>query len=464
MTTDTIEPIPNVSADRVNVTVTGVEAAPDAGGLAAAVADALEQLGVNPLPPLESIQHALEAHFQQTGSYEEAVVAQGQAPTPSEDGRIEWGRDFFSTGFAIDPETQQVDYRRRTGNPAVKAGEFLARIVPPQPGEDGVDVFGEPIEARKPREATLRAGAQVRHEPTENTFYAETDGRVRCAGAQLAVDTVYTVNDSIGLKTGHVHHPGALIIHKDVLEDAQITAAGDIEVYGIVEPSAITAGGNLVVRGGITGDDEHRITVGGGLHARYILEANVDAEDDVVAEREIRHSVIRTRGAVKVTRGRLVGGEVSALGGMEVHEAGSDGDVRTVLEAGRDPWLTGQLDKIEAEIQQWRKHLEKIDAALKPIRPRLKQLPAEKQKAVEQLMEQEEVCHGQIAELQAQASALKEDSNARRKPEVVVTKQIHSDTVLRLESETHRLMESYPGPVKAMLRNGNVVFTSVRGR
>ena len=464
MTIDTIEPIPNVSADRVTVAVTGVDGASDVAGLAVAVADTLEQLGVNPLPSVESIQHALKAQFQQTGSYEEAVVAQGQASTPPEDGRIEWGRDFFSTDFAVDPETQQVDYRRRTGDPSVEAGEFLARITPPQPGQDGVDVFGEKIEARQPREANLRAGAQVRHDPTENAFYAETNGRVRYAGAQLAVDTVFTVSDSVGLKTGHVNHPGALVIHKDVLEDARITAAGDIEVYGIVEPSTITAGGNLVVRGGITGDDEHRIKVGGGLHARYILEANVDAEDDVVAEREIRHSVIRTRGAVKVTRGRLVGGEVTALGGMELKEAGSDGDVRTVIEAGRDPWLDGHLDKIEAEIQQWRKQLTKIEAALKPLRPRLRQLPPEKQKAVQQLMEQEQACHGQIAELHAQASALKEDSNARRKPEIVVSKRIHSDTVLRLDSETHRLMEAYPGPVKAVLRNGNVVFTPVRGR
>lgn len=464
MTTDTIAPIPQVSADRVTVTVTDVDGASDVGGLAAAVGDALEQLGVNPLPSVESIQHALEAHYRQTGSYEEAVVARGEASTPPEDGRIEWGRDFFSAGFAIDPETQQVDYRRRTGDPAVEAGEFLARIVPPQPGQDGVDVFGKPIEARKPREATLRAGAQVLHDQAEDAFYAETNGRVRYAGGQLAVDTVYTVSESVGLKTGHVNHPGALVIHKDVLEDAQITAAGDIEVYGIVEPSTIKAGGNLVVRGGITGDDDHRITVGGGLHARYVLEANVDAEDDVVAEREIRHSVIRTRGAVKVARGRLVGGEVTALGGMELQEAGSDGDVRTVLEAGRDPWLEGHLDEIEAEIQQWRKQLAKIEAALKPLRHRLRQLPPEKQKAVQQLMEQEEACHSQIAELQVRASALKEDSNARRKPEILVMKQIHSDTVLRLDGETHRLMESYPGPVKAILRSGNVVFTPVRGR
>src|SRR5690606_10724322 len=115
-------------------------------------------------------------------------IVEGTPPAPPVHGRIEWVADFFSTGFVIDEATGRADYRQRAAQRSVEAGQLLARIIPPEEGREGTDVFGQRVPPEKPRPAKLRAGPHVRIDETTGMVYAEVTGRIRLNDGLVTVD------------------------------------------------------------------------------------------------------------------------------------------------------------------------------------------------------------------------------------------------------------------------------------
>jgi uncharacterized protein (DUF342 family) len=292
----------------------------------------LTSLNVANPPTREQLEQGIRHAAEKGSSLVNEVILEGERPIPPQDGAIEWTQDFFSSGFAVDEKTGAVDYRRRVEHLTVEAGQLLACVTPPKDGEDGCDVFGRPIPAGNPKPAQLYPGSNVRVDEKEDGvyFYAVSNGRLRWVSNLLAVDEVFHIPESVGLATGDVAHPGSVLIGGDVLAGSRIEAGGDVEVNGTVESADIQAGGNLYVHGGITGLGNQSIKVKGNVNAKYILEASIDANENILVEREVVQSTLRTRGSLTMPRGRLVGGAVTALGGIVLREAGSDGLVPTL--------------------------------------------------------------------------------------------------------------------------------------
>ena len=113
-------------------------------------------------------------------------------------------------------------------------------------------MFGKLIPPAAPEPAVVRAGAGVRAEPRGDLtcFYAARAGRFRWEDDTIHVDDVYVVQGNVGLATGHVNHPGTVIVHGDVQAGAQLLAGGDVEIKGAIECANVQTGGNLVVEGG----------------------------------------------------------------------------------------------------------------------------------------------------------------------------------------------------------------------
>ena len=89
------------------------------------------------------------------------------------------------------------------------------------------------------------------------------------------MDEVYHVPGNVDIETGHIKHPGAVLVDGDVLAGARVEADGDIEVRGTVEASYIHTGGSLTVHGGIAGMGEGTVKAAGSVYAKYILEADM---------------------------------------------------------------------------------------------------------------------------------------------------------------------------------------------
>ncbi len=461
-----------VRRDRLAVLLTCRVPAGDLGDLEWHIRRELVKLGVVNCWKEEDLGAWLRSQVQDNPQLEKVVLVEGTRPVQPVDGRIEWAKDYFSKGFLVDAQTGAIDYRKHVAQRSVKKGELLARIIPPKPGVDGRDVFGRRISTRRPGLPRIRAQRNIRVDEEEDAYYADAEGRIHWvrknlatdnAGGFLSVDVVFVIPGSVNLETGDITHPGAVVVEHDVEEGATVEAGGDLEIKGVVEPSHLKVGGNLSVRGGIAGSADYKMVIDGTIRAKFILDACIDAAGDIIVESEIRHAHIRTRGAVTMPNGRIIGGSVLALGGITVEEAGSY-NVPTELITCEDYRLNDELAEKHREQEELEEALERIQLTLKPLIPRLKLLSPEKKKALAGLLEKAKELEVGIQGLGEEMEALKSLSRTRSKKEIRMSKCVYPETTLGIQGERFIVRHEFPGPAVAILSEGLVKLQQFAGR
>ena len=395
------------------------------------------------------------------------VLIEGKPGTPPIDGAIEWAQDFFSSGFVVDDATGAIDYRQHAAQRSVAEGQLLARIKPATPGIDGEDVFGNPLPVRNPKTPNVTARRNVRVGEEGASYYATVAGRLSwepkdpnddTMGGVLSVDEVYTVAGSVNLETGNISHPGAVVVERDVEEGTRVEAEGDIEVRGVVERAFIKTRGDLTVLGGITGCGRETIEIGGSVHARFILEADIEAGGDIVVEREVRHATLKTCGAVSMPQGHVVGGTVTALKGITVGYAGSDAVVPTVLVTGVDYRLERSLEAKQEEITRLEGERQKIQLVVKPFVPRIRSLSAQKRQVLAKLLREIKATEEAIGNLQGEMEEMRAATREEAEPSIRIQNHVYPETTFYIGKEPLKMAEAFPGPAVVRLTEGRVVL------
>ncbi len=436
-----------VSKDMMRVLVDCSLDGKDFEEIAGVIVSKLRSFGIAKPPTHNVVVQWLCDQARMGGVLEGAVLVEGVPLVPPVDGVIDWAGDFFNQGFVLDESSDRVDFRNHAGQRNVKREQLLATIVAPQKGKNGRDVRGQIIRARKPKLPKIRLGCNVRVDEGSSTYYSEIDGRIRWHRNFLSVDERFEIEGDVGLDTGNISHSGSVIVHRDVLEGARLEAIGDIEVFGVVESAHVQTGGSLVVHGGITGAVGSHIIAAGGVSALYIIDANVQAGEDVVVDREIVQSTVQTRGAIYMPRGRVVGGQLVALGGIDVGQVGSAASVPTEVIAGEDYCLEGQLLSVRTRTKRTAANVEKIHATLEPLRGKVSALSDEKKAVVTKLLEQVNMMEASLRALAGEEDELRRETQERENHTVLIRNTLFSDSRIGAHGEMFVAKETHKGPV-----------------
>ncbi len=411
-------------------------------------------------PPSRKQLEALLGPAEQSGApLKDEALVKGQPPIPPKDGVLTWSKDFFSSDFMVDQKTGAVDYRHRAGHRTVEDGQILASLTYPEKGRPGLDVFGKPIPTRNPRRNMILVGENVRVEEREDAvyFHSTSSGRIRWAAETLAVDNVYTIEGDVCMDTGHIDHPGELVINGDVLAGFKVQAHGNIEITGVVEPTDIRAGGNLTVHGGITGAESNSIKVEGSIETKYILDVNIEAGEDVAVKNEIIHSRVKTRGAVVMPTGRLIGGEISALGGVTVGQAGSDANVPTLIVAAEDHGLEEKLRLKEQDIASLEESFQKIHQTVDPLMSQ-ENLSSKQRELASKLLSNAAQMEKSIKQLRVEIEEIKVESHERADSRISIKNTMYPETTLRIRETARLISDTLRGPATAVLEKGKIVL------
>lgn len=286
------------------------------------------------------IEENLEKALQPENWGKRILVAQGEAARDGSNARIIYHFPLPSerVGPKID-ERGRADYYDLGLIHNVKMGDFLAEKVPATEGTGGKDVTGKEIPARRGKDIPLPKGKNTIADEENLRLFAAIDGNVTIIDNKVTVSPVFQVNGDIDYATGNIDFVGSVVINGNVNTGFKVHAAGDIEVKGFVEGAEITAGGNVVVKGGITTGQRGLVKAGGNVYARFIENSKVEAENDVIVREAIIQSVIKAGGSVRVTdkRASIIGGTVQACREVEAKYIGSQLATQTVIEVGINP-------------------------------------------------------------------------------------------------------------------------------
>lgn len=285
-------------------------------------------------PDPDAVQAALEAG--RNGSEVAGMVlARGEPPIHGRDGELHL--DLVSELRAgTVGENDRVDYYERGIVQSAQEGQRLGSIIPCEPGAPGRDVFGEYVEAREGKPVAIELGDGVALDRSGTELTATASGMVQYAQNKLSITQVFEVKGDVDFTTGNIRmDTGSVIVEGTVRAGFAVHASGNIVVREVVEDAEIVAGGDVEVRG-IEMSGKGVVKAGGSVFARFARGARIEAEGDVLVADSIVGCDTVARGAVMCLtgRGRIQGGTVRCDGGIAANVLGSAGRGATKLAIG----------------------------------------------------------------------------------------------------------------------------------
>ncbi|MCP4633805.1 MAG: DUF342 domain-containing protein [candidate division Zixibacteria bacterium] len=410
----------------------------------------------------ESFGEILNNASSESKGLEKVLIAEGKEPVNGENGKIEWTGDYFSKDYMIDPVTKRIDFREKKGSPAVTEGQVLAIFIPPTEGEEGINVYGKVLKQVKGKVIRLRINKNIIWDEEKQEYRSKCAGRVKLTANGINVDEVYEIKGNVGKYTGNIKHNGQLVIKGDVESNCRIEVEKDIEVNGLIYASDIICKGILVAREGINGDTKKRIEVNNDLVTKYINNAAIFCNANIIVKKEIFQSHIKTRGEVNCSEGRIVGGEIMTANGITVGEAGCKNNVPTTLIAGVDYILVQNLKHNRERIPEIKNSMTKMNISKNQLEQNRVNLVPQQQELLTELTFNLIEAEEEIEKLENEIKEISVGLRKCRKAEIQIIDMLFPGVILRICDALYRATQTIKGPMIASLdsSSGKIILTS----
>ncbi len=270
---------------------------------------------------------------------ESIVVAKGKHEENGRDGYVDWEIDLsILDGAQLVERRGRVDWKEQHHVLPVKENQLLARLIPPTEGSSGMDVYGKEIPAKPGKPSKFPAGKGTRISEEGDELYSDIDGVVCRDNDKISVTDVFTNAGDVNFASGNIRSDTTILVKGGVLSDFIIESQHDIHVDKLVEGATIRAVGNIYLPGGVQGDNKAYISAGGDVVAKFVNNATIEANGNVIVNGAVTNSTIRSMGKVIVSGSKAVvmGGRIFAEHGIEASTFGSEIGAKTELVLGNE--------------------------------------------------------------------------------------------------------------------------------
>lgn len=326
------------------------------------VMQALSERGINAGIDHEEIARmVVEEVFER-----ELLIAKGAQPVDGVDGYFEYK---FSTSFDNKPKVRpdgSVDYWSVHTIESVVAGQEIAIYHPPVEGEDGYNVKGKPIQAKKGRDQMPIKGKGFEIQPDGVTYVATVDGKIEMQNNRIVILPVYEISGNAEISLGNIDFRGDVVIHGGVEGGVTIRSTGSVTIDGVVEACTIEAGKDVILRSGMLGGNKASVKSKGNITAKFFEFTNIECDGDIQAD-VLMDCDVKCQGKVSMTgsRGSIIGGTLHAIQGVEVTSLGNDAEKKTEVMVGAGADVASRLRVLEKKIEATETNLQKIEGGLK---------------------------------------------------------------------------------------------------
>lgn len=354
----------------------------------------------------EAIDEAINKH-----QLKPVLIAKGKAPVNGTDAEINY---LFETGVFrkafIEDEFGRVDYRQIQNLQNVTVGQKIVEKIPPTPGEPGMNVRGEEIKANPGKDKQIKLGKNVAWTEDNLAIVSTINGEPSLVNNKVSVHEVHEIKGDVNFQSGNINFLGSVIIRGNVESGFKIEAEGDVTIYGNVDSAEIKAGGNIFVKGGISGMDKGKVICGGDFSAKYIEHATVDCEGTITVREAIMHCQVNADQKVVCEGGKglIVGGLIRSGEEISAKTIGSRLGTVTELEVGVKPKLKLELQELEEQLKANKESLDKAEKAI-GLLSKMPNLPDDRKEMLQNLIKTSYVLKAQINEADAKRQQLLEE-------------------------------------------------------
>ena len=307
------------------------------------------------------IDESINSFFQRRKYCKDIILAQGIKPVEGRDAFINY---HFNTDNTLKPKQNEdgsVDFHQLDRISSTNAGDILATLIPSIQGKAGIDICGNPIQARKVINKILKYSKGIHLSDDGLTMYSDVSGHVILADDKVIVSNTYDILADVDASTGDIVYEGDVTVKGNVITGFSIQAKGNIIVYGVVEGALLIAGGQIILKRGMQGMNKGRMEAGGNIITKFIENAQVTAGGSITTE-AILHSKVSAQDDITVggRKGYINGGEIRSTTAINVKTAGSTMGTNTLLEVGINPGVIEEYHNVEKNINNIKSELEKL--------------------------------------------------------------------------------------------------------
>jgi len=378
------------------------------------------------------------------------LVAQGTAPVEPVDAEFVWDEALKQDQTGPD-DSGAVNFYERHKLVTVEAGVAIGKIVAPQPGKDGVDVYGKPAKPKR-SPVKIRVGENVELDEETQTVRSKRAGQVIFEKGKVSVRSSLEVPGDIDFGTGNVDAASDILIRGSVHDLFIVKSKRTISVQGMVESAYLFAGGNITIVGGVKGRDKAIMEAAGDVNAKFLDSVYLIAGGDVNVAKEAIDNNIICGGSFDIRHGVIIGGRQFVMGDIRAKVIGSQADVKTVVGTGCDPRRSRSIIEIKQKIEQMRKLAEKIRLNVDPLLKQMKRLTANQREKATELMYKASALEQKIADMDAEKQEIVKAFPDITEVQLNVTSKIYPNTVIIIANKFLVIKEEVKGPVKITLR------------
>lgn len=391
------------------------------------------------------------------------VLASGKEPRHGEDAYIEY---LFNTDLKARPTLQEdgsVDFFHLNIINHVKVGDCLAILHPEDPGDDGLDVYGNVIKPRSVKRELLKFGRNIDLSENRREIYSQVDGHVTLVEGKVFVSNVMVV-ENVDISTGDIDYEGNVQVNGNVCSNFKINARGNVEVRGVVEGAEIAASGNVTIARGVNGMSKGVIRAGGNVIAKFIENAHVEAKGYVETD-SILHSQVTAGTEIRVggKKGFITGGYVCATNLVDVKTLGAELGANTVVEIGINPETKRRFHELEDMVKQDTKMIASaqpvLDAAKAKILSGIK-LPPEQVKHIQELSTTVTLKKKGIEAANKEMAQLQELMSISSEAQIVVRDRVYPGTKIVI-SDVSRIIKTQAQYCRFIKSQGDVTIVGM---
>lgn len=360
----------------------------------------------------EAIDEAINKH-----QMKPVLIAKGKPPVNGTDAEINY---LFETGVFrkafIEDEFGRVDYRQIQNLQNVTIGQKIVEKIPATPGEPGMNIRGEEVKANPGKDKQIKLGKNVAWTEDNLAIISTINGEPSLANNKVSVHEVHEIKGDVNFQSGNINFLGSVVIQGNVESGFKIEAEGDVTIYGNVDSAEIKAGGNIFVKGGISGMDKGKVICGGDFSAKYIEHASVDCEGTITVREAIMHCQVNADQKVVCEGGKglIVGGLIRSGEEISAKTIGSRLGTVTELEVGVKPKLKLELQELEEQLKANKESLDKAEKAI-GLLSKMPNLPDDRKEMLQNLIKTSYVLKAQINDAESKRQQLMEEILVRSK-------------------------------------------------
>lgn len=372
------------------------------------------------------------------------LAATSKLPVDGKDG---WFEFLFETEVSNKPKILKdgsVDYSAYGNVPSVEEGERIAIYHPAVDGEDGENLLGETILAKKGKELARLKGKGFTVSEDGLIYCAKFDGRATYQNEKLSVENELVVDGDVSVITGDIHYANDVRIRGNVLAGMSVTSTkGSIIVDGYVEAAQLQAKKEIVLKSGMQGNFRGKLIAGGSISGKFFEQATLESGEDISANAIMNCTVKAVRDVTVNGRfGIIVGGSIQAERRISATIIGNMSEVKTVVTAGIESDLFAKLSSVEKRRKTIEEELGKIVNALNQIqilieKSQMEDLKARKMDLLRAKIDRE----AQLAENEKMKTHIVEQMGRANKAEVSVQKVLYPGTLLSINGVKIKIAE-----------------------